>query len=212
MSTNKSAPYGTILLALFWVVLVAAAVIYFRPSATTIPDELLGVLRPGPKQVEQFKLVDQNNKPFTLERLKNKWTFMFFGYTFCPDICPTTMSALTATMSQIKNNSDAAKDAQVVFVSVDPQRDTIEKLASYMGYFNKEFTGVTGSRKELDALVSQAGAGYAIEPETAPGQYLVSHTSSIFLINPDGELIASFSQPHYPETIAQQFTQIRAMY
>jgi len=212
MSSKKSAPYGTILLALFWVILVVAAVIYFRPSATIIPDELLGVLRPGPKQIEQFSLVDHNNKPFKLERLKNKWTFIFFGYTFCPDICPTTMSALTATMSQIKNSPDVAKDVQVVFVSVDPQRDTTEKLANYMGYFNKEFTGVTGSRKELDALVSQAGAGYAIEPETAPGEYLVSHTSAIFLINPDGELIASFSQPHYPSTIAEQFGQIRAMY
>ena len=212
MSSNKSAPYGTILLALFWVILVAAAVMYFRPTPTTIPDELMGVLRPGPKQVEQFNLVDHNNKPFQLERLKNKWTFIFFGYTFCPDICPTTMSALTATMSQLKNSPEVAKDVQVVFVSVDPQRDTIEKLASYMGYFNKEFTGVTGSRKELDALVSQAGAGYAIEPETAPGEYLVSHTSAIFLINPEGELIASFSQPHYPVTIAEQFAQIRALH
>jgi protein SCO1 len=212
MSTNKSAPYGTILLALFWVILAAMAVMYFRPATTTIPDELMGVLRPGPKQVQQFNLTDHSNKPFKLERLKNKWTFIFFGYTFCPDICPTTMSALTATMSQLKNNPDVAKDVQVVFVSVDPQRDTIEKLASYMGYFNKEFTGVTGSRKELDALVSQAGAGYAIEPETAPGEYLVSHTSSIFLINPDGELVASFSQPHYPATIAEQFVQIRELH
>ncbi len=212
MSTNKSSPFGTILLALLWVGLAVAAVIYFRPSVTTIPDELLGVLRPGPKQIEQFDLVDQNNKPFRLEQLENKWTFMFFGYTFCPDICPTTMSALTAAISELKNSPAAAKDVQVIFVSVDPQRDTTEKLANYMSFFNKEFTGVTGTRKELDGLVSQAGAGYAIEPETAPGEYLVSHTSAIFLINPDGELIASFSQPHYPATIAQQFIQIRDMH
>ncbi len=212
MSSDKATPYGTIMLAVFWLLLVVAAVVYFRPSATTIPDELLGVLRPGPKQLQQFNLVDHNNQPFKLESLKKHWTFMFFGYTFCPDICPTTMSALTATMSQLKNNPEAVKDVQVVFVSVDPQRDTIEKLAGYMGYFNKEFTGVTGKRDELDALVSQAGAGYAIEPETAPGEYLVSHTSAIFLVNPDGELVASFSQPHYPETIAEQFIQIRALY
>jgi len=212
MSSKKSAPYGTILLALFWVMLAVAAIMYFRPSGTTIPDELLGVLRPGPKQVQQFNLMDHNKQPFKLERLKKKWTFVFFGYTFCPDICPTTMSALTATMSQLKNTPGAAKDVQVVFISVDPQRDTVEKLARYMGYFNKEFIGVTGSRTELDAFATQAGAGYAIEPETAPGEYLVSHTSAVFLINPDGELIASFSQPHYPATIADQFTQIRAMH
>lgn len=210
--TKKATPYGTILLALFWLTLVVAAVIYFRPSGSTIPDELLGVLRPGPKQMQQFNLVDHNNKPFKLEHLKHKWTFMFFGYTFCPDICPTTMSALTATMDQLKNSPEAAKGVQVVFVSVDPQRDTIEKLANYMEYFNKDFIGVTGARAELDALVSQAGAGYAIETESAPGEYLVSHTSAIFLVNPDGELIASFSQPHYPATIAEQFAQIRSLH
>lgn len=212
MSTNKTAPYGTITLAIFWIALVVVAVLYFRPSGNAIPNELMGVLRPGPKQLQQFNLVDHNNKPFKLERLKDKWTFMFFGYTFCPDICPTTMSALTATISQLKNNPEAAKDVQVVFVSVDPQRDTLEKLANYIGYFNQEFIGVTGERAKLDVLVAQTGAGYAIEPETAPGEYLISHTSAIFLTNPDGELIASFSQPHYPATIAEQFKQIRALY
>ncbi len=212
MSTKKSAPYGTIMLAVFWVALMAAAVFYFRPSGNTIPNELMGVLRPGPKQLQQFNLIDHNNKPFNLERLKGKWTFMFFGYTFCPDICPTTMSALTATMSQLTNNPEAKKDVQVVFISVDPQRDTLEKLSNYMKYFNEEFIGVTGDRAKLDALVSQTGAGYAIEPETAPGEYLISHTSAIFLTNPDGELIASFSQPHYPATIAEQFKQIIELY
>lgn len=212
MSNKKSAPYGTIFLAVIWLMLAVAAVLYFRPSATTIPEELMGVLRPGPKQIQPFNLVDQNNKPFKLDHMKEKWTFMFFGYTFCPDICPTTMTALTGTVSKLKNNPEAAKDVQVVFVSVDPKRDSIEKLASYMGYFNKEFTAITGKRSELDALVSQTGAGYVIEPESAPGEYLVSHTSAIFLVNPDGELVASFSQPHYPATIAEQFEQIRALY
>ncbi|MCP3670384.1 MAG: SCO family protein [Gammaproteobacteria bacterium] len=209
MSSKKSTPYGTILLAVSWLILVVVAVVYFRPSEKAVPTELMGVLRPDPKPLQQFNLVDHNNKPYKLERLKGKWTFMFFGYTFCPDICPTTMTALTATMSQIRNTPGADKDVQVTFVSVDPQRDTPEKLAKYMGYFNKEFIGATGEKAELDALVSQVGAGYVMEPETGPGEYLISHAASIFLMNPDGELVASFSQPHYPATIAHQFSLIK---
>jgi len=210
--SEKKTPSGTIVLAAMWIVVMAAAVFFLRPGVETVPPELVGVMRPGPKQLQPFNLIDQNKAPFTRESLEGKWTFMFFGYTFCPDICPTALSMLTGTMSVLDNYPEDATDVQVIFVSVDPKRDIPEKLAKYMTYFNKDFTGVTGAKEQIDALTGQIGAGYLLEPESATGEYLISHTSTVFLTNPKGELIASFSQPHYPETIVEQFRQIRALF
>ena len=101
---------------------------------------------------------------------------------------------------------------QVVFISVDPQRDTAETIASYVTYFNKNFIGATARKSEIDALTRQFGAGYVVESETATGQYLVAHTSAIFLIDPFGRLVATFSQPHYPSTILAQYKKIKAYF
>jgi len=98
---------------------------------------------------------------------------------------------------------------QVVFISVDPKRDSTEKLARYMRYFNKKFTGATASKTKIDRLTRQFNAGYIVEPETSPGQYLVAHTSAIFLVDPLGRLVANFSQPHYPNTINELYEKIR---
>jgi protein SCO1/2 len=106
----------------------------------------------------------------------------------------------------------AAIDMQEVFISVDPDRDTPEKLAAYMAYFNPEFIGASANKAEIDRLSRQFGAGYIIEPETAPGQYLVAHTSAIFLVDPLGRLVAVFSQPHYPTSINSLYEDIRAYF
>ena len=100
-------------------------------------------------------------------------------------------------------------DMQVVFISVDPERDTTEKLAAYITHFNSKFIGATSAKTEIDKLTRQFGAGYILEPETAPGQYLVAHTSAIFLVDPFGRLVASFSQPHYATTITSQYQKIQ---
>jgi protein SCO1/2 len=100
-------------------------------------------------------------------------------------------------------------DMQVVFVSVDPDRDTVEKLADYITYFNKDFIGTTASKEKIDKVAQQFGAGYIMEAETSAGVYNVSHTSAIFLVDPYGRLVASFSQPHQPTTITTQYQKIR---
>ncbi|MGI9317174.1 MAG: SCO family protein, partial [bacterium] len=100
-------------------------------------------------------------------------------------------------------------DTQVVFVSVDPQRDTTDKLDAYVSFFSDKFVGATAEKQNIDALSRQFGADYVIEPETSPGHYNVAHTSAIFLVDPYGRLIATFSQPHYPEVISSQYQQIK---
>ena len=174
------------------------------------PAELTGVLRAMPVPLRPFVLVDQHDTLVNEQIFKNKWSFVFFGYTSCPDICPTTLNVLNAVFDRLGETGGDLPDAQVVFISVDPERDTTEKLADYMAFFNKDFIGVSGDRRNIDIVAQQFGAGYALEKETAPGQYQVGHTSAIFLVDPDANLLAAFSQPHIPETIVSQYQGIRA--
>ncbi|MGB5474646.1 MAG: SCO family protein [Gammaproteobacteria bacterium] len=211
MSETTPRPYGTLLLFVFFCLLLAA-VYYWMLPGKTVPDELQGVLRPEPVPLQAFELVDQYRQPFDLERLKGKWSLVFFGYTFCPDICPTTLSTLSGVIKRLQADPQGLAGTQVVFVTVDPRRDTPDVIESYLKYFNDTFQGVTGPQQDIDGLARQFGAGYVTEPETVVGQYLVSHTSSIFLVDPRGRLLAAFSPPHDPGTIADQFRQIRSLF
>lgn len=206
--TNKKFPAGTLFLFGLFLLVMLVTYILVKPNAP--PPELEGVLRPEFKQLQPFKLTDHNSTPFNETRLKGKWTFVFFGYTYCPDICPTTLAVLNSVQSSVDDATPA--DMQVLFVSVDPERDTSKTLASYVAHFNKEFTGATADKTEIDKLARQFGAGYVLEEETAPGEYMVAHTSAIFLVDPFGRLVASFSQPHYPATITSQYNKIRAYF
>ena len=211
MSEETPRPYGTLLLFLFWGLLLAAVFYWMLPGKTVSP-ELQSVLRPEPKPLQAFELTDQYQQPFNLERLQGKWSFVFFGYTYCPDICPTTLSTLTAVVRQLQTDPQDMPDTQVVFVSVDPQRDTPDVIEGYLKYFSEAFQGITGAQQDIDNLARQFGAGYMKEPEAAPGQYLVSHTSSIFLVDPNGRLLAAFPPPHDPDTIVEQFRQIHSLF
>lgn len=184
----------------------------WKRAEPSIPQHLAGVLRPFNKPIGEFELRDQHGVTFDQARLLGRWSFVFFGYTYCPDICPTTLAVLSAVQKQLKQAPEVWSDTQVVFASVDPARDTQEKLSSYMDFFNKEFLALTGSKEQIDELVHQFSAAYIIEEETSPGQYLVSHSASIFLSDPKGQLVASFSMPHNPATIASLFRDIRALY
>lgn len=212
MPEKTPRPYGTLLLFLFWGLLLAAVFFWMLPPDKTVPPELQSVLRPEPKPLQAFSLTDQYQQAVNLEHLQGQWSFIFFGYTYCPDICPTTLSTLTRMVRKLQNDPQNPENIQVVFVSVDPQRDTPEVVEGYLKYFNEAFVGITGEQQDIDSLARQFGAGYMKEPDTTPGQYLVSHTSSIFLVDPQGRLLASFSPPHDPNTIIDQFQQIRTLF
>lgn len=201
-------PLGTgILFALFLIVMLGT---YLLVKPTPPPPELEGVLRPQFKVIQPFTLVDQNNASFELDDLRNKWSFIFFGYTSCPDVCPMTLRTLEIVETHLKAAEGMPlDDVQMVFVSIDPERDSPDKLKSYVSFFGEQFIGITGDKKNLDAFSGQFGAGYVFEPETSPGHYLVAHTSAVFLVDPLGRLIATFSQPHYPEVISTQYQKIR---
>ncbi len=211
MPEKRTVPYGTIAIFALWIGVLGLAYVILMPSQKTVPPELVAVLRPEPRLLQPFTLVDQNNRSFTQQALEGKWSFVFFGYTYCPDICPTTLATLTAVLNELYPDPRAPSDLQVVFVSLDPQRDSPEVLANYMEYFGEGFLGVTGTDREINGLVGQFGAGYVMEPAVIPGEYLISHTSSIFLVDPHLRLLAGFSPPHDPAIIVDQYRQIRAL-
>jgi protein SCO1/2 len=212
MAIGKSIFVRPIIIGLMLVAAIAMTV-YLRttPPPRAIPPELQGVLRPAPKPLRPFSLIDDSGQPFTLEDLQDKWTMLFFGYTYCPDICPTALAILSAVFQRLEQHPGVIPSTRVVFVSVDPQRDRPEKLAEYVAFFDKRFTAATGAVKEIDGLAQQVGAGYQIEPEDASGNYLVSHTGSIFLVDPQARLLGAFSFPHDPETITSQYLRIREL-
>lgn len=162
-----------------------------------------------PRPVPEFTLTDDSGATFDRSRLKNRWSLLFFGFTHCPDVCPTTLGTLAQAEKQLAD-LPAGLRPQVVLVSVDPQRDTPQQLASYVKFFSPSFTGVTGSQDAIDDFTRAMGVPVAIGTPDANGNYSVDHSAGIFLINPDGALRALFSTPHTPAVIAADYRRLVA--
>lgn len=163
-----------------------------------------------PRTLQPFELVDHTGKPFTNNDLLGRWTFVFFGYTHCPDVCPTTLSVLNSVAGRLK---EAGRDARFVFISVDPDRDTPALLGQYVAYFNGDFVGVTGTEQALAALTRQLGVVYMRVPAAdSPDGYLVDHTASVLLFDPDGRLHAIFSAPLVAADISDDFVKLARAY
>ena len=113
----------------------------YHATQDEVPDlsKLNATVFSTPRTVNQFSLLDQNGKPFTEANLQGQWSFVFFGYTNCPDVCPSTLTMLNLTLKAITNQSAEIPLPRVMMVSVDPERDTVEQLGKYMPYFNKNF-------------------------------------------------------------------------
>lgn len=160
-------------------------------------------MRSAPRALPPFELTDHNGKNLDNARLKGHWTLFFFGYTHCPDICPTTMAMLKETMANYTAQGGNTTDWQVIFVSVDPERDTPEQLASYVTYFNKDFLGATGKPEQIAVLTRSLGILYMkVENPDNPENYLVDHSASIIAVDPQGREAAVLSAPHQPVNLA----------
>lgn len=144
-----------------------------------------------PRELAKVDLVDQFNQPFTEEQLKGKWTLTFIGYTFCPDVCPTTLSELKRIYPQIKQIEQDIP-VQILFISVDPQRDTPDRMKEYVAFFNSDFIGVSGRHEVLFPLTRSMGLGYFLTDPTEDDEYFVNHSASIVLINPDAKAVGRF--------------------
>jgi protein SCO1/2 len=206
---GKHTKTARILFVMILGILATAAGIW---SASIILDrqvnlkELDATRFPVARQLAPFALVDHNNEEFNETTLRNRWSFLFFGYTHCPDVCPTTLSVLNSVAQRLQ---DVEADIRFVFVSVDPERDTPEQLARFVSYFNENFIGVTGSIENINEFTSNLGIMHmqVAAEENATG-YLVDHTASVLLMDPDGRYHAVFSPPLSAEAISADFRKI----
>ena len=148
-----------------------------------------------PREVNPFKLYDQNEQLVDNERISGKWSLVFLGYLSCPDICPMTMAKLSRLLPVLNEISDLP--VQVLFVSVDPKRDTAEKRKKYVEYFNPDILGVGAAQEDLFPFVRNLGLMYSI-PDSDAQNYFVDHSASVVLINPDGKSAAIFKPDIQP--------------
>ncbi len=165
------------------------------------------------KSIANFTLIDYDNNILTPDSIKGAWTFWFFGFTHCPDICPITLGILSATVNKLKSKHNIEDDIKIIFVSVDPERDQPAKLKSYTNAFSAHALGVTAPSKQLAPFLKNMGI-IAIKqlPKQESSDYSVDHSSSIFLIAPDTGISAVFGAPHNAEDIVQDFLTIRKFY
>jgi len=145
-----------------------------------------------------FTLTNQDGKPFSLHDLKGRAVLLFFGYTSCPDMCPMTMSRI---MSALDRLGPAASQVVTLFVSVDPKRDTPAVLKEYVGSFSTPLIGLTGTDEEISHVTSSYHASYELMQTESPN-YLVNHTTAIFLIDKQGQLRQFFAYNEEPATLA----------
>lgn len=169
------------------------------PNGKSEPQYLS--LYPQPRALPDFHLLDNHKQPFTRELLKDHWSLVFVGYTFCPDVCPTTLADLKRIYPQLKA-LPSEFPIQVVFLSVDPQRDTPERLNEYINFFEPEFIAVSGEHQYLFPLVKAMGMMYSMAESTDNPDYLVDHSSSVVLVNPQAQVIGRFKAKFEPGKIA----------
>ena len=178
--------------------------------AILLPDRVM-TLFPDPKPLTAFALSDQDNRVFDLSRVKGKWSFLFFGFTHCPDVCPTTLAILARVRDDIAKNTVGAEDVQFVFISVDPNRDPASKLREYVTYFHPSFLGVTGDQVQIGSLAGQLGATYQVLITPGMENYPVNHTAAVFLLDPLARYHAVFTPPLDAEVISRRFKVLREL-
>ena len=180
----------------------------FRDSAIKVPQDLEASLFPEGRDLPELTLIDQDAKPFGNQRLKGKWSFMFFGFTRCPDICPDTLSVMQEVWETIGKDYPL----QMLFITVDPMQDTPKAMKEYVKYFHKDFIGITGELANIDKLTRSLGILYGYEPTGKDkNSYGVNHSAQILLIAPDAKLRAVFSPPHEVDEITETFRKIEKL-
>lgn len=183
-----------LLILLFMFALAAVAWTGFNAGWVMSQNQIQGTVFSKAKTIDAFALIDRKQRPFTLRNLKDKWSILFFGYTRCTDDCPTTMDTLKQV--HVLLSGHLAEPHQVVFVSID-ERDNPEKLDEYLSYFSDDFVGVTGSAAGLEKFSGNLGSHFKKTAiSSGIDDYLIEHTTSIILVNPEAKVKAILRGPH----------------
>jgi len=170
------------------------------------PPETAATLLQSPRPLGTVVLLDQDGREFPIDRLQGHWSLVFFGFTQCPDVCPTTLVTMGQVADALRELPEAARP-RMVFVSIDPERDSPAIMRTYVGHFNADILGLTGDLDQVASLADQLGVAYQKVPYEQ-GTYTMDHSAALFLLNPRVEFNAVFSAPHSVEGIAGDYQKI----
>lgn len=202
--------YGTIAFAV--IALFFGVWLQYNANKSDDMDLDSGTILPIPHDISPFSLVSAEDKPFTNKNLKGHWSLLFFGFTHCPQLCPTTLALLNDAYKNIEKHNHVPLP-QVVFISIDPERDTPKKILSFLEGFNKNFLGATGKKDQLDKLTREMSILYAKveDPDaTDTSMYNIDHSGTVLMVNPLGQLLAVFSTPQDAEELSDDVEKIEA--
>ena len=172
-----------------------------QPSVQPVAAAMTAVtVLPQPRTIEAIKLIDQDSASFSRSDFEDQWSLVFLGFTSCGHVCPMTMAKMRMIQAGVE------KPLNVVFVSVDPNRDSPEDIHAYVKNYDESFVGVTGNPAELDKLANTLGAPYFVD--TNPDNYIVDHPSTLFLIDPSASLAGTISQPVDIQQAVQELNEL----
>ena len=195
--TQQAGIRNTIIIVLAFILLVVYGFVWRMSQPVIMDDEQLrvngAIVLDQPRIFSDFELIDHRGETFNIARMQDVWTIVFFGFTHCPDICPTTLAVLNDMYSKMKDSEK--EQLQIVMISLDPERDTVEKLAEYVPYFNEDFIGVTGNKHLIRRLTAEINIAYNKVPLEGE-DYTVDHSTQLVLINPKGHYHGFFRAPH----------------
>lgn len=159
------------------------AIQFFTGQLSLAPHEFSGIVMQSPDPMNNFTLTTHAGEPFDLRDTRGKTVVLYFGYTFCPDVCPATLVEITKAKELLGRDGE---DLEVLMVTVDPERDTPEKLQEYLAYFDASFVGLTGTEEEILQATTPFGVYYEKQAGTAASGYLVDHTASVIVLDDEG--------------------------
>ena len=205
MPNKKNRITITVASLLAFIALVLGAYISYEVHSTKHinASEFNGTLLDKPREVNSFLLMGTDNVSFNNASLQGHWTMVFFGFTNCGTICPTTMANL-AKMYHLLEDKGVKKLPQVVMVTVDPERDSLEKLARYVNSFDPHFYGARGDEASIKVMTRELGIAYAKIVQNSQN-YNIEHTGTVILFNPEGKLSAFFTTPHEVSLLVKDY-------
>ncbi len=197
-----------VILALIVVLMIGGFIHFFANSAQIfVKQPVTSQSHSGKAAIGgAFNMVDQNGNAFTEANLKGYHTLMFFGFTHCPDVCPTTLSTVTDAIDTLSEKQ--REKLKVVFVTVDPERDTPQLLKEYLANFSDDYIGLSGAPQNLKAMAKKYLVYYAKSADSPPEHYLMDHSAYLYLFDTNGEYVAHFSHKMKPSALGTKLQQV----
>ena len=177
---------------------------------SSVPEALSDISIHSPRVIQTYKLIDHKKEELTQDRFTGHWSFVFFGFTSCPDVCPATLMQLAQLHKAIAKDQQLNIKPMFFFVSVDPARDTPERLKQYTEFFHPKILGVTGTLDELAKVAGQYGVAYRKVEQQSELGYAVDHSANVYLINRRGELVEILPHGTAPEELLARLRKLLA--